>query len=925
MASKTTNGVVITDPAGLVIWVNDGFTRICGYTLAEMLGRSPGSVLQGPGTDPETVARLRAARLRGESVEAEILNYHKDGALYWIHARIDPVRDEEGRLEGFIGIQTDITDRRRQDEKLREHELRWRFALEGSGDGIWDWDTESDRVFFSERWKAMLGYAAEEITDQLAEWSGRVHPEDLPDMQRDLRRHLSGETPIYQNRHRVRARDGTWRWMLDRGKVVARAPDGRPLRVIGTRSDVTLQMEAELALQASKRELEETNLRLSEAIQRANALAAEATAASYAKSSFLANMSHEIRTPINGVLGMVGLLLDTILTPEQRGFAETARLSGENLLHLVSDVLDFSKIEAGKMELEDIYFDLGEVVEETVELLALRAHERGLEIAAVLAPGTPRRVRGDPGRLRQILVNLVGNAVKFTRRGDVVLRVWREAEAGRAPCFVFAVADTGEGIAPERAKLLFQPFTQADSSTTRRHGGTGLGLAISRQLARLMGGDIQLRSREGVGSTFTLSVPLGERRDDPPAVQPPWRGRGIWLVEPHRATADHTAGLLEEGGARCVLFASVAAAIDGLGATDVPPDAILLSQRAPGAAELAQAASGRARPLPILFLVGLAGRSALPGAAAVLSKPVRRAALNQALDRVLAAPCAQPAPVVTPVAARVSARILLAEDNSINQRVALAMLARLGHRADVVANGREVLVALARAPYDLVLMDCQMPEMDGYEAARAIRSAGPELFNPAVPIVALTANALIGDRERCLAAGMNDYLTKPIVARELAECLARQLASTSASAVPAVNWPELVARLEGDATHAAELLAQFAREASGLLERARGAWAAGDLLALRRALAGLGTGASHFCSEGLRAAVADAEAALAHGVDAEAALRGVAAQVACLLAYRHAGFVETSVDPTARRAPGAAGGRGRGEGPVVGAARTERP
>lgn len=1016
-AAKVSNGVLITDARRRVVWANDGFTRLSGYTLAELVDRVPGVVLQGPDTDVAAVRRLRTALDHAQPVELELLNYHRDGHPYWVRLKIEPLRNEDGDLEGFIGVHADVTDQRqaeivhravldhaaaaiigadsegvirvfntaaerllglsaaevvgrespafchdpdelarradelatedgyscppgpevlfrrpretgrpeqrewtyiaadgsrrvvdlviaatrdarglltgylgvaldvteckREQALARDIELRWRFALESSGDGMWDWDRATERVFYSNRWKEMLGHAPNEIGDTVEEWTARVHPDDLSTMLAELDRHFAGESEFYQSRYRIRCQDGTWKWVLDRGKVIARRADGRPLRVIGTHTDITAQREAELALRDSKAELEEANARLNLAIARANALAEEATAASRAKSSFLANMSHEIRTPINGVMGMVGLLLDTPLTPEQRGFAETARLSGDNLLQIVNDILDFSKIEAGRLELETIDFDLSDLLEETVELLALRAHEQGLDLAAVRAPGTPRRVRGDPGRLRQILVNLVGNAVKFTARGEIVLRVWHECPADAPARFVITVADTGVGIPPERATRLFQPFTQADSSTTRKYGGTGLGLAISRQLAVLMGGDIVLYSRQGQGSTFTVTVPLEVIEQPAHAPRPPWAGRNFWLIEPHRPTADHVAGLLADVEGRCMVFTSVAEVIDVLGSAQPAPCALLIAERAPGAAEVVAAVQQRTPPLPVVALATLAGRAALAGAAGVVPKPVRQAALHRVLETLFAprAPAAAPPPPIN----RTGWRILLAEDNSVNQRVAVAILTRLGYRADVVANGREALVALGRAPYDLVLMDCQMPEMDGYEATRAIRAAGLAVFNPSVPIVALTANALKGDREQCIDAGMDDYLTKPIAAKALSECLARHLAR--AAPPPAVSWDEAVARFEGDAALAWESLAQFAGEAPALAGRARAAARADDRPALLRALAGLRVGAEHYCAGQLRIAVERAEAETLQGRDPAAPLDEIDLQVRAVVEF----------------------------------------
>lgn len=880
VASNTTNSVVITDALGRVEWVNEAFTRMSGYTLDEMVGRKPGAVLQGAKTDPKTVEKIRAAMMAGESVEAVILNYRSDGKTYWLNTKIDPLRNAEERIEGYIAIQSEATARRRAELMQQEILASVRVAIIAT-------DVNGVISTFNPAAEELLGYASEEVVGHCT--PTRFHDseelarraEKLADLDH---RPCTPDFEVWTRmvREKGQSDEGGWTFLSRAGRripvrltvTVMRDESGEPIGYLGLVRKVDAQQAAELELKAAREASQHMNAQIQEAVNMAHEMTRQAKAASTAKSMFLANMSHEIRTPINGVMGMIGLLLDTKLDAEQRGFAETARLSGENLLHLVNDVLDFSKIEAGKLELESIDFDLVELIEDALELLALRAHERNLELAAVFAPGTPRRVLGDPGRIRQIIVNLVANAVKFTERGEVVVRIGTREREGAGPLLSLAVADTGVGIPPERASSLFQPFTQVDSSTTRRYGGTGLGLAISRQLVELMGGELSLQSRVGQGSTFTVLLPLPERPEPVRGAPPAWIGRNILLIEPHRPTADQVCMLLDASGARCEAFSSVAAVIDLLSAPGGSGyEVMLLSDRTPGADE-AMAAAIAVRPdgkqgVPVIVLSSLAGRVALPGARAVVSKPVRRATLHRTLAEVFSPAVAVAAPAPRLPANRTGWRLLLVEDNSINQRVALAILARLGYRADAVANGREAVTALSRAPYDLVLMDCQMPEMDGYEATRAVRAPDSTALNPRIPIVAMTANALTGDRERCLEAGMNDYLSKPINTKALADCLALHLSTLSVPSAPriALDWKEYLERMGGDSGLAAELLSQFCREVMDYQDRARTALAKGDGVTLGRAMQSLKSAAGNYAAKNLRLAVTEVETAMAQGLD----------------------------------------------------------
>ncbi len=620
-------GVVTLSSEGSILQANPAFCRFLGFSEQELKGMTAHE-LTHPDDRQASIDYYNQGRL--DRVEYNKRYVRKDGTTVWGQFSGNWVIDSEGEKIYLIALVQDITERRLAEIALKESEERWKWALNGNEDGVWDWDLKNNLGYFSRRWKEILGYEEHEISNTHEAWRELLHPDDLDLAYGEARRHIRGEIPAYRVEYRMKCKDGGYKWILVRGKVTSYSEEGVPLRFVGTNTDISVLKQVEYELRGAKEAAE---------------------AASRAKGEFLANMSHEIRTPMNGIIGMTDLLADTRLSSEQSEYLDMARESASSLLCLLNEILDFSKIESGKLSLESVDFDLPHCLESALSTIRALALKKGIDLEMELDPRAPRLLQGDPDRLRQVLLNLLGNAVKFTEQGSVVLSLGAKPSKGPHDAGTsgdidlhFSIKDTGIGISPAHRRSIFESFAQGDGSVTRKYGGTGLGLAISRELVQLMGGRIWMESVPDKGSCFHFSLRMKIGK------------------EPQLAAAQ-------------------------------PPS--------------------------------ISGRSSVP------------------------------------------LRILLAEDHPINQRLTLRILEKRGHSLRVASNGREALTELEEGLFDLILMDVQMPELDGIEATRIIRAEGAGPAESSIPIIALTAHAMKGDRERFLAAGMDGYLSKPLNAAEL--------------------------------------------------------------------------------------------------------------------------------------------------------------
>ncbi|MCK6493215.1 MAG: ATP-binding protein [Nitrospira sp.] len=670
------DGLCVVDQNWKIQLLNPEGQRLWAVREEEVVGRSLDHIItltsQQDGREHNVMDAIFQETTAGRAVRSD------DGQLTTTTGRSFPVSYvlapivRDSRSAGAVLVFRDTTDRKRAEEALRTSEERLAVTVQGAAVGIWDWDLKTNQMYFSPQWKQQLGYLDAELRNEAEEWKSRIHIEDQPEVLAVVTDCWDGRRDQFEIEHRVRYRDGSYRWILSRGSVI-RDAFGVTARMVGIHIDTTDRKRIEEDLRTAKEAAE---------------------AASKAKSEFLANMSHEIRTPMNGVLGTTELLLNTELTDKQRRLASTVHRSGKTLLAIVNDILDFSKIEAGKLELETVDFDLSQLLNEALELFSESARRKHLGLTQHIAAAVPLYLKGDPVRLRQIILNLLSNAIKFTEIGGISVTTDVLSDSGTDMVLRLAVIDSGIGIPLSAQTRIFDAFAQADGSTTRRYGGTGLGLSIVKQLIALMGGAIALESTPGVGSTFTFTIRL--HRQDPSAAL-------IKGFSPQLSLSSHD----------------------------------LMLDRSPA-------------PTP--------------------QSPSTRNA-------------------------EVAGRILLVEDNPVNQEVACGMLELLGYQTRVVENGRHAVAAAAEGEMDVILMDCQMPEMDGFTATDEIRRQAAAAGRRRIPIIALTAHAMQGDRDQCLAAGMDDYLTKPFTERQLREVLSKWVRRAASAEPP--GTPVSVAQLQG--------------------------------------------------------------------------------------------------------------------------------
>jgi two-component system, sensor histidine kinase and response regulator len=753
---NTPDNISWVDSRGNLYYVNESFVRDLGFSREDTQGM-PLSEINPEMTDERYAEIWQRVRQRG-GYEYETRYHRKDGSEFRSAVSATYLKDDSGEYLFLSG--RDITERKRAEHALKISQERLSLALAGAGLGLWDWNVVNGDVLHDDRWLDMLGYKRGDIEPAITTWNKLIHPDDFQRVLRTLDIHLEGLTSVYQCEFRMKEKSGRWRWIQSLGKVVDRDEQGTPLRAVGTHFDIEDRKLAE---------------------ERLNRAIKEADAANQAKSDFLARMSHEIRTPMNAIIGLSHLTLKTELDKRQHDYLNKISSASHSLMDVINDILDFSKIEAGKLELESIAFNLEDVLRKLADIVTLRAEEKGLEIIFQSSPDVPIMLIGDALKLNQILINLANNAVKFTEQGEIVLKTELAEQQDDWVRLRFSVSDTGIGIEPYILPTLFESFTQADGSTTRRFGGSGLGLAICKRLTAMMDGEINAVSEIGKGSTFTFTSVFRRQTTGQEPVHTPatdLRRMKVLVVDDNSTSRNTLRDMLESMSFRVEAVASGSKALKLLSAQTENNQfqLVIMDWRMPemDGIETAKHIAGdpNIHEVPTVIMVTAFGREEVrrlaenTGIEAFLVKPVTPSDLFDTIMEVLGEKNNESIPAKTADQQKTAGleqlkgkKVLLVEDNLVNQQVARELLQSAGMEVVIASDGARAVVEAEKSKFDIVLMDIQMPVMDGYEATRTLRA--DKRFRT-LPIVAMTAHAISGERDKSLEAGMNEHLTKPI-------------------------------------------------------------------------------------------------------------------------------------------------------------------
>ena len=847
-----TDIVCVTDLEGNIVSVNKAAERLVGYSREEALRINLAKVTRAEDwSKVKKLMTLLSANQPSASLELGVIT--KDGRNITLDVSMKPILSGRNPI-GVLGIARDVTARKAAEEALRQAEEKYRGIFENAVEGIYQSTLEGLLISCNPAMARIFGYSSpEEFIESVADPKTQVHvdPNRRAEFVRLVQEHgvISGfEAQVYR-------RDGSVMWTSETARAVL-DQGGRLVCFEGFLEDISQRKQAEEDLRRARDAAE---------------------AASRTKGEFLANMSHEIRTPMNAIIGMTELILETKLSPEQRDYLQTIKTSADSLLLLINDILDFSKIEAGRLDLHPIEFGLRESLSDTLSLLALRAHQKGLELGCNILPDVPEALIGDPERLRQVILNLVGNAIQFTDKGEVIVHIEAEVLDPTQACLHFKISDTGIGIPPEKQEDIFRAFVQADGSMTRKYGGTGLGLSISSRLVELMGGEIWVESEPGKGSCFHFTACLGISPGSIPRQSYPaeLRDLRVLVVDDNEVNRRILQGILLNWWMRPKVVASGEAALEALSrASDTgdPFRLVLLDGMMPGMDGKQVSSLIKSDPalrsVPVILLTSAtqpdyARQCAELGVEGYLIKPVKQTELLQVILRLLGGREKQAATEGSeeaPPARQV--RALLVEDNPVNQQIAIRMLERRGHSVKCVGSGREALDLLETEHFDGVLMDVQMPDMDGFEATAAIR--GKESQAAAhIPIIAMTAHTMEGDREKCLTAGMDDYITKPIRPQALYRAVEEHVCSSSSGGAEPGGAPdpaeiieidEVLARFGGDIEFLASSLELFRRNWPALHSSLKDAVAGVDFHATERAAHTIKGSVSNFGAKAAAAA-----------------------------------------------------------------------